>query len=281
MPADTFSPILGILLMATGNDNNNWGDNFNASIATVLENALGGAVTRNGLSGGTLDLSGSAPPAAATQALECVQVFGGTLTSDLTVIVPRTGKFWLFVNRTAGNFGLLVKTPTGIAVSIPQGTEKLVFCEHGTDNLMRLDRNDVGTVLDYAGTSAPPGTFECDGSAISRARYPDLFSKIGTTWGAGDGSTTFNLPNLKDTGRFRRSRSSSAAVGTYQSNQVVSHIHSVAASGSATTDAGGGHSHSGSTALASIDHTHAVNGNTGTESAGHQHAVSGTTDRKS
>lgn len=55
----------------------------------------------------------------------------------------------------------------------------------------------TGTVTMFAGASAPTGWLICDGSAISRTTYADLFTAIGTTYGAGDGSTTFNLPNLK------------------------------------------------------------------------------------
>ena len=54
----------------------------------------------------------------------------------------------------------------------------------------------VGMVSPYAGTTAPEGWLICDGSAISRTTYSDLFSVIGTIYGAGDGSTTFNLPNF-------------------------------------------------------------------------------------
>lgn len=54
----------------------------------------------------------------------------------------------------------------------------------------------VGSIIDYAGTSVPNGYLECDGSAVSRTAYPLLFAAIGTAWGAGNGSTTFNLPNL-------------------------------------------------------------------------------------
>lgn len=54
-----------------------------------------------------------------------------------------------------------------------------------------------GSVTQFAGASLPEGWLECDGSAISRTTYSDLFSTIGETYGAGDGSTTFNLPNLK------------------------------------------------------------------------------------
>lgn len=57
----------------------------------------------------------------------------------------------------------------------------------------------IGTILPFAGAnSIPEGYLVCDGSAISRTTYAQLYNVIGTTYGAGDGSTTFNLPNLTD-----------------------------------------------------------------------------------
>ena len=50
----------------------------------------------------------------------------------------------------------------------------------------------------FAGNTLPDGWLACDGTAVSRTTYANLFSKIGTTYGTGDGSTTFNLPNLID-----------------------------------------------------------------------------------
>jgi microcystin-dependent protein len=55
----------------------------------------------------------------------------------------------------------------------------------------------TGSVLPYAGSSAPTGYFLCDGSAKSRTTESALFAIIGTTYGAGDGSTTFSLPDLR------------------------------------------------------------------------------------
>lgn len=55
----------------------------------------------------------------------------------------------------------------------------------------------VGCIMSYAGSTAPSGWLKCDGSAISRTSYARLFSVIGTTYGSGNGSTTFNLPNGK------------------------------------------------------------------------------------
>ena len=49
----------------------------------------------------------------------------------------------------------------------------------------------------YGGSTAPTGYLLCDGSAVSRTTYADLYTAIGTTYGVGDGSTTFNVPNVK------------------------------------------------------------------------------------
>lgn len=55
----------------------------------------------------------------------------------------------------------------------------------------------AGAIMQYAGSSAPTGWLIADGSAVSRTTYAALFAVISTTYGSGDGSTTFNLPNLK------------------------------------------------------------------------------------
>lgn len=54
-----------------------------------------------------------------------------------------------------------------------------------------------GIIQPYGGSSAPTGYLLCDGSAVSRTTYADLFAAIGTAYGAGNGTTTFNLPNMK------------------------------------------------------------------------------------
>ena len=65
-------------------------------------------------------------------------------------------------------------------------------------NLGTLAVVPSGAVIPFAGSTAPQGYLLCDGGEVSRADYPYLFSVIGTTYGEGDGNTTFNLPNLKD-----------------------------------------------------------------------------------
>lgn len=55
-----------------------------------------------------------------------------------------------------------------------------------------------GLIADFAGPIPPVGWLVCDGSAVGRDDFPSLFQAIGSSWGSGDGSTTFNLPNLTD-----------------------------------------------------------------------------------
>ena len=71
----------------------------------------------------------------------------------------------------------------------------------GSKDVTITTKGLVGAVEWYAGSITPAGYLLCDGSAISRTYYAELFEAIGTTYGTGDGSTTFNLPCLTD-GRF-------------------------------------------------------------------------------
>ncbi len=77
----------------------------------------------------------------------------------------------------------------------------------------------VGFCLPFYGETAPPGTLACDGSEISREAYKELFTVLGTKAGAGNGSTTFNLPDLR--GQFVRGTGGNAAVlGTVQGDAI-------------------------------------------------------------
>ena len=88
-----------------------------------------------------------------------------------------------------------------------------------------------GAVFWFAANSAPSGYLECDGSAVSRSTYSALFAVVGTTFGSGDGSTTFNLPDLR--GEFirgwdnGRDVDSGRAFGSTQSDQNKAHTHSI------------------------------------------------------
>ena len=65
-------------------------------------------------------------------------------------------------------------------------------------DLTGIEGTATGTILEWTTASVPTGFLECDGAAVSRSTYSTLFGVIGTTFGTGDGSSTFNLPNLAD-----------------------------------------------------------------------------------
>lgn len=94
---------------------------------------------------------------------------------------------------------------------------------------------EPGAVIWFAANSPPSAWLECDGSAISRTTYAALFAVVGTTFGVGDGSTTFNLPDLR--GEFVRGWDNSRGVdsgrsfGSAQSSQNLSHGHAISVAG--------------------------------------------------
>lgn len=82
---------------------------------------------------------------------------------------------------------------------------------------------------DFAGTVPPVGWLECNGATISRTAYAALFAAIGTTYGGGDGATTFGLPDTRDD--FVRGASPGRPVGTRAGDSTRSHTHTHADSG--------------------------------------------------
>ncbi len=89
----------------------------------------------------------------------------------------------------------------------------------------------LGAVMPFAGTAAPDGWLACDGSAVSRTTYAGLFAVMGTGYGAGNGTTTFNLPDLRErvpvgTGAGRaRAATGGAATVTLTTAQLPAHDH--------------------------------------------------------
>ena len=71
----------------------------------------------------------------------------------------------------------------------------------------------AGVMMPFAGKTVPSGWLLCNGAAVSRTTYANLFAAIGTAWGTGDGSTTFNLPDLNE--RFIEGTTDASKVGTY------------------------------------------------------------------
>jgi microcystin-dependent protein len=121
--------------------------------------------------------------------------------------------------------------------------------------------NIVGEVCFFGMSTAPAGFLKANGAAVSRTTYADLFAAIGTTYGTGDGSTTFNLPDMR--GEFPRGWDdgrgvdSGRAIGTAQTDAMQGHRH----------DFRGGTGTLGDNALTTVGITDASTYRTATNSA--------------
>ncbi|MNX49531.1 Tail fiber protein [compost metagenome] len=118
-----------------------------------------------------------------------------------------------------------------------------------------IEDSEVGRIGTFAMATPPPGWFRANGAAVSRSVYAALFAKIGTTYGAGDGVSTFNLPDPR--GKFIRVLDDGRGVdpgrllGSNQADETRSHNHSGSATGA------GGHTHAASSDTQGA-HTHNV-----------------------
>lgn len=276
MAADTYSSIIGYLIQATGNNNNNWGDKFNNSVAAIFERSIAGKATHPE-TGGALDLSTTTPPAGASTAIDLIHDFTGTLTSNLTVTVPNLQKTWIFRNQTSGAYQLFVKTAGGSSCHIPQGTTKIIWCD-GNNVITRHDDDTIGDLVHTAKATVGAGTLQCNGASLLRTDFPNLFAKIGTTWGAVDG-THFTLPDYVTNNRFLRAAGGSLAVATTQSNQNAAHTHSITGIpglGTLAVDSGGAHSHTAN--VTDSGHSHGGVAQVSPNTSGNYTAIGGTSN---
>lgn len=134
----------------------------------------------------------------------------------------------------------------------------------------------VGSLMPYAGATAPTGWLLCDGSAVSRSTFGNLFAVCGTTYGAGNGTTTFNLPDLRgrvpvgldasQTEFDTRGEAGGAKTHTLNTSQLPSHSHTLSG---ASTSSEGAHSHTATTSGGS--HTHTASAS---DHSGHTHTGS-------
>jgi microcystin-dependent protein len=148
-------------------------------------------------------------------------------------------------------------------------------------NLTGIEGIPTATIVPWSSASVPTGFLECNGQAVSRSTDADFFAIVATTYGTGDGSSTFNVPNLQDNVAVGKSNnkalastggantvavaasgniSGSTANATLSTGQLASHSHpkgantsgnttpsapggAVSSSNTGSTGSGGGHSH--------------------------------------
>lgn len=157
---------------------------------------------------------------------------------EITQTLPQA---YYTIDVYAGGHGIAFGAPAtedGFKVAMPA-----VFTDSVVFQMM------AGAIQMYAGSDAPEGWLLCRGQAVSREDYSALFAVIGTTYGAGDGSTTFNLPDLRDRfpvgagGSYALNGKGGANTVTLTTSHIPAHTHGK--SGAITNGiTGGSHSYS-------------------------------------
>ncbi len=110
-----------------------------------------------------------------------------------------------FVKNIIGGYApidspIFTGNPTAPTQTANDNSDKLAttkYVETAIANSVQISM-PTGTIVMYGSSNVPTGYLSCNGAAISRTTYADLFAVIGTRFGAGDGSTTFNLPSFED-----------------------------------------------------------------------------------
>ena len=153
--------------------------------------------------------------------------FTGTITSAGDIVMSGNGSLQLPTGTTA-------QRPTPATGDIRFNTSLTQFEGYNGSAWGEIANGvPAGSIFTFASTTVPSGYLECNGAAVSRSTYASLFSAIGTTHGSGDGSSTFNLPDLR--GQFVRGFDNGRGVdsgrsfASSQTDQNKAHGHSSAA----------------------------------------------------
>lgn len=232
----------------TGGDGRSQGDDHLRLIKSVLQAtfplAIGARKFRNDDAGATDTLSWTLYRKSASPAVD-----------DLLASYVITGDSSTGVERVYGRLQAKIDSPTNTAEKsswlikcMKAGAETIGAIVTG-DGLLGVP-NMIGVTANFAGTTAPVGWLLCFGQAVSRTTYAALFAVISTTFGVGDGSTTFNLPDLR--GRVVAGKDD---MGGSSANRLTSPIN-----GDNLGEAGGSQSHAlVETELAAHTHTGTTN----------------------
>ena len=150
-------------------------------------------------------------------------------------------------------------------------------------NLTGIEGIPTGCIIPWSDTSIPTGFLECNGQAVSRSTYATLFAIVATTYGAGNGSTTFNLPDLKDNVPLGRSNSAAlASTGGANTVAATGNVGGSTANATLSEAQLANHSHGGGAAYRAFaypaSHSGALTATTGSAGSGtgHDHNMSAT-----
>jgi len=151
-------------------------------------------------------------------------------------------------------------------------------------NLTGIEGIPTATIVEWSDSSIPSGFLECDGTAVSRTTYSALFAIIGTTYGSGDGSSTFNLPDLQDNVIIGKSNNKAlGSTGGANATANAGNVGGSTANATISTPQLPPHSHPGKTSSGNFSRANPGSANVGGGNSGsaggggaHSHNMSAT-----
>lgn len=126
----------------------------------------------------------------------------GVVSNDNDLAILDAGKANIAGDTFTGNVIIQGSTTLATATAttptdLTDSSTNIATTSFVQQKIAALDPLPAGMIVPFAGTSTPTGWLICDGSAVDRTTYADLFAALSTTYGAGNGSSTFNLPDLR------------------------------------------------------------------------------------
>lgn len=191
-------------LPAVGGDSGVWGTYQNTETFVTFDAALGGYAN--------VSLSNVNVTLSATNAGMAILRLTGTLTGNVIITTSCQG-FQTIENLTTGNYTVTVTNGAGTSVQLAQGASSHCIFDNTNGARIAAGVDFPGRITIDAGIVPPAGWALCYGQAISRSTYSALFNRISTTYGTGDGSTTFNLPDVRGRSVFGLDNMGGVAAG--------------------------------------------------------------------
>jgi microcystin-dependent protein len=297
--SSTYSPSLRIELIGSGDQAGTWGQTTDNNFAYIFDSAIAGyqAVTVTSTAQALTYVNGPTSTANLNQSVYAILKFNGAAAAS-AIYAPPVSKQYIIWNNSGYTITIYNSTvignttAAGTGVAIPNGKTMTIFSDGtnfiqqntalrdvdllgsptaptpaagnnstlvATTAFVQVNGTPTGGLMLWPTASPPANWLICNGAAVSRATYATLFAVVSTTFGAGDGSTTFNLPNYTDRvpigagSAYAVNAQGGSATTTLTTTELPAHTHSASSSSSSSSSFSGA---AGTTGSTNIDHNH-------------------------
>lgn len=295
----TYSTSLRAELPTDGSQAGVWGTTTNSNLNYIFDSAVAGinTVSISSTSQALTYTNGPTSSSALNQSVYAILKFTGA-SAATSIYAPPVAKTYIINNATSYTVTIFNSTvigntsPAGTSVAIPSGETMTIWSDGtnftqqntalisphlsgtptaptatagnnstqiATTAFVQVNGTPTGGLMLWPTASPPANWLICNGDVVSRTTYATLFAVVGTTFGVGDGSTTFKLPDYRDRMpigaglAYAVNAQGGSATTTLTTTELPSHSHSASSSSSSSSTFSGS---AGTTGTTNIDHNH-------------------------